>query len=134
MKLSLILCRRCPTAKHSVTSDHDSFQTHTFSYHIDYQWGGYSNASETDSLAGVGVDKTLDYRLKERPRQIDNYLYSIFAAADANVYNLRGFPIGKIKKTPLSLKVNPAGHSYGLLTGDDKSSQLEIAPIGTSKV
>lgn len=95
---------------------------------------GYLHASETDSLTGVGIDKTLDYRLKEQPRHIDNYLYSIFAAADANVYNLRGFPIGKIKKTPLSLKVNPAGHSYALLTGDDRNTQLEISPIGTSKV
>lgn len=77
-------------------------------------------------VGGVTVRKSLNYRQPTTPFTLDNYLYSTFYAADKRCYNLKGLLIGHTSMKVASLKANPAGVAYAVLTSNGKKSHVEI--------
>ena len=75
---------------------------------------------------GVTVRKSLNYRQPTTPFTLDNYLYSTFYAVDKRCYNLKGLLIGHTSMKVASLKANPAGVAYAVLTSNGKKSHVEI--------
>lgn len=74
----------------------------------------------------VTVRKSLNYRQPTTPFALDNYLYSTFYATDKRCYNLKGLPIGHSSMKVASLKANPAGITYAVLTSNGKKSHVDI--------
>lgn len=74
----------------------------------------------------IQINKNLTYRQTVNPDVLDNYLYSTFYGTDKICYNLKGFDIGHSSKKITSIKVNPAGASYAVLSSNGKKSQVEI--------
>lgn len=79
--------------------------------------------------SAVKVTKTLNYRQSVNPEIFDNYLYSTFYAKDKKCYNLKGFPIASLSKKVLSIKMNPAGASFAVLSEDNKSRKVEVYDV-----
>ena len=79
----------------------------------------------------VEVSKTLNYRQPVSPQQMDNYLFSTYYSNEKTVYNLKGFKIASASGKVVSVKVNPAGASYALLSSNGKQWSLNIYDINT---
>lgn len=77
-------------------------------------------------VSRVEVVKTLNYRQPVNPQGSDNYLYSTYYFHDETVYNLKGFPVAKSSWDIISVKYNPAGTSFAVLSGKKDRSKVEI--------
>lgn len=76
--------------------------------------------------SNVKVSKNLNYRQKVTPSTLDNYLYSTYYGTGKKCYNLKGFPIANLSMKVKSIKMNPAGASFAILSDDGDSQMVEI--------
>ncbi len=74
----------------------------------------------------VEVAKNLNYKQTVTPVHLDNYLFYTYYAADRTSYNLKGFRMGATKGKIKSLKANPAGFSYAVLS-ENKNGFTDVA-------
>ena len=56
----------------------------------------------------------------------DNYLYSTYYYNGKKIYNMKGFPIGVANSDVRSLKFNPAGVSYAVISQKKNKSVIEV--------
>lgn len=76
----------------------------------------------------VEVVKTQIFRQGVKPELVDNYMYSTYYSNGKNTYNLKGFKLSSSLHV-IDFKVNPAGFSYAVLSGNDKKRSLAIYDI-----
>ena len=69
-----------------------------------------------------------------RPVQIDNYSFTGYYFNDRKVYNLRQSELSKSKGEVLSMKINPAGSSYAVLSDKNGDVSLKIYDLWRSDV
>ena len=69
-----------------------------------------------------------------RPVQIDNYSFTGYYFNDRKVYNLRQSELSKSKGVVLSMKINPAGSSYAVLSDKNGDVALKIYDLWRSDV
>lgn len=81
----------------------------------------------------VEVSKNLNYRQSVTPQKMDNYLFSTYYSNGKTAYNLKGFELATASSKVVSLKVNPAGASYALLSSNDDSWSLNIYDINVQR-
>lgn len=74
----------------------------------------------------VEVAKSLNYRQPVKPMGGDNYLYSTYCYGGNNAYNLKGFSVGTAPYDIVSLKFNPAGSCYALLSQKKQKVIVQI--------
>lgn len=77
----------------------------------------------------IEVTKNLNYRQEVTPQVLDNYLFTTHYATGKKAYNLKGFQTAGASANISSLKINPAGTSYALLSTNGKKASLEIFDI-----
>lgn len=76
----------------------------------------------------VEVTKTQIFRQTETPELVDNYLYSTYFTNSKKTYNLKGFVLSSTSHI-IDFKINPAGFSYAVLSGNEKKSSIAIYDI-----
>ena len=82
----------------------------------------------------VEVTKTQNFRQEVKPQLVDNYMYSSYYTNAKNVYNLKGFKLSSSSQV-IDFKVNPAGFSYAVLSGNKSKALITIYDIvETNKV
>lgn len=81
----------------------------------------------------IKIDKNLIYEQGKSPEKVDNYNYTSFYTAGKNTYNLKGYPISSSLYSIIDFKVNPAGYSYAVLTGNGKKFNLTIYDTNIAK-
>lgn len=91
-------------------------------------------AAQDIANSGVKVDKNLVYRQKLRPEHIDNYLYTSFFTNGKEAYNMKGFSVGKAAESVAQIRINPAGHSMAILSGNGTKAKVEVMPLGHSSL
>lgn len=74
----------------------------------------------------VEVGKVLNYRQSVIPVGADNYLFSTYYYNSRKAYNMKGFVIGNAPYDIVSLKYNPIGTSYALLSQKKQKAVVEI--------
>lgn len=83
----------------------------------------------------IEVGKVLNYKLPTAPIGMDNYLFSSYVFHGKKAYNMKGFEIGNAPYEIMSLKYNPTGSSYALLSRNKQKTSLQILDAWTvSKV
>lgn len=86
------------------------------------------------SDAEIKIDKILNYEQQVSPDKIDNYRFSTYYTNNKKAYNLRGFDISSPGGKIMSIKVNPAGYSYALLSSkNEKTAKVSVFPINGNK-
>lgn len=75
------------------------------------------------------IEKRLNYRQPVTPVKLENHLYSSFYKSGKSVYNLKGFEISNTSMPIMSLKINPAGNSYAVLSGKGVKREVQIFDI-----
>ncbi len=83
-------------------------------------------SAATAQNSHVEVGKNLNYRQPVKPTGADNYLYSTYCYNGTSVYNLKGFSIGSAAYNIVSLKFNPAGACYALLSQKKQKVIVQI--------
>lgn len=83
--------------------------------------------------AKVDVEKNLIYNQPKTPEKIDNHNYNSFYTFGKDAYNLKGFPISHSSDKIIDFKVNPAGYSYAVLSGNGKKYSLTIYETNVAK-
>lgn len=81
--------------------------------------------------AQVKVEKMMKYNQEVQPELTDNYLFSTYYSNKKNAYNLKGFKMSSPGGIITSIKVNPAGYSYAMISGKDGKTKLTIARINS---
>lgn len=74
----------------------------------------------------VEVGKVLNYRQPVTPVDADNYLFSTYYYNSKKAYNMKGFVMGSASYDIVSLKYNPIGTSYALLSQRNQKAVVEI--------
>ncbi len=74
----------------------------------------------------ISISKNLNYRQTVNPATLDNYLYSTFYGSEKECYNLKGFAISRSSMKIVSMKVNPTGASYAVLSSNGKKNHVDI--------
>lgn len=74
----------------------------------------------------VEVGKVLNYRQPVTPVDADNYLFSTYYYNSRKAYNMKGFVMGNASYDIVSLKYNPIGTSYALLSQKKQKAVVEI--------
>lgn len=74
----------------------------------------------------VEVGKVLNYKQSVPPINADNHLFSTYYYNSRKVYNMKGFVIGSASYDIVSLKYNPIGTSYALLSQKKQKAVIEI--------
>ncbi len=87
---------------------------------------GFCGNNTIAQESNVKVSKNLNYRQKVTPSVLDNYLYSTYYGEGKKCYNLKGFSIVNLSQKAKSIKMNPAGASFAVLSGDNNSQKVEI--------
>lgn len=75
---------------------------------------------------GANVSGQYVYTQKVTPQGIDNYLFSTYYYNGKKTYNLRSLPLCSASGPVMSLKINPSGTSFALLTQKGKGTQAAI--------
>lgn len=88
---------------------------------------------EAYAQSRVEIAKNLTYRQSNTPQGMDNYLFSTYYFNGKNTYNLKNFEMSSASGQVVSLKVNPAGASYAVLSADKKHSYLNVYDITSVK-
>lgn len=81
----------------------------------------------------VETSKTYNYKQSVTPQGVDNYLFSTYYYNARKAYNMKGFVIGAAPYPVLSLKYNPTGTTFALLSRKDQNSAVEIYDAWTPK-
>lgn len=89
-------------------------------------YGLCGNSMMIAQESAIKVAKNLNYRQPQTPTVLDNYLFSTYYGKGKNCYNLKGFSIANLSKKVKSIKMNPAGASFAVLSGDAKSLKVEV--------
>jgi len=76
----------------------------------------------------VEVTKTQNFRQAVKPELVDNYMYSTYFTNGKTTYNLKGFKLSSTSEV-IDFKVNPAGFSYAVLSGNAKKTGIAIYDI-----
>ena len=87
---------------------------------------GLMITTDVVAQANVEVAKFLDYKQPVKPMGADNYQYSTYYFNGHKSYNLKGFTLGSASHDIISLKYNPAGTAYALLSRTSKKGVVEI--------
>lgn len=66
------------------------------------------------------------YKQKVAPTGVDNYLFSTYYYNGKKAYNLRNLAIGSASGTVASLKINPSGTSFALLSQEGKGTKVAV--------
>lgn len=74
----------------------------------------------------VEISKNLNYKQPVSPIGADNYQYSTYFYNGRKAYNLKGFQIGSAPYEIVSIKLNPAGSTYVLLSRKNQKGSVEI--------
>ncbi len=74
----------------------------------------------------IEIGKVLNYKQPVSPTGADNYQYSTYYYNGKKAYNMKGFDLGTANNTIVSLKVNPAGSQYALLSRKSNKSMVEV--------
>ena len=74
----------------------------------------------------VDIAKTLNYRQSVTPQGWDSYLFASYYFNGKKVYNLKNLGMTSASYKVQSLKVNPAGSSYAVLSSNGKSWALDV--------
>ena len=74
----------------------------------------------------IQVGKVLNYKQPVTPQGADNYLYSTIYFHGRKAYNMKGFAIGTAPYDVLSVKYNPVGTTYTILSGKNKKSNVSV--------
>ncbi len=74
----------------------------------------------------VEVEKFLNYKQPVTPMGADNFLYSTYYFNEDKSYNMKGFEIANTPYDIISLKFNPAGSAYALLSQNKKKGIVEV--------
>lgn len=96
-----------------------------------FLFGGFSVSSSAQSRVEVG--KVLNYKQPVTPMGADNYQYSTYYYNGKKAYNMRGFELGTADYSVVSLKVNPAGSQYALLSRKGMKGIVEIFDAWTAE-
>lgn len=80
---------------------------------------------EVSAQSRVEVTKTQNFRQNNRPELVDNYMYSTYYTSGKSTYNLKNFVLSSGANI-IDFKVNPAGFSYAVATGNAKKSTVTI--------
>lgn len=75
---------------------------------------------------GTDIPGQYVYKQKNAPQGIDNYLFSTYYYNGKKTYNLRNLPLCSASGPITSLKVNPSGTSFAVLTQKGKNAQVTI--------
>lgn len=89
-----------------------------------------SLASEMFSQNHVEVTKTQNFNQGRKPELVDNYMYSTYYTNEKSAYNLKNFELYSGAHV-IDFKVNPAGFSYAVASGNAKKSSVSIYDIVT---
>ena len=74
----------------------------------------------------IEVAKLLNYRQSAAPQGTDNYLFSTYCYNGNQVYNLKGFVVAEAAYEIESLKCNPAGTAFALLSRKGDKALVQI--------
>lgn len=87
---------------------------------------GLAVHSHVAAQTHVEVARYLNYKQPINPIGADNYQYATFSFNGHKSYNLKGFLVGSASYDIVSLKYNPAGTAYALLSSNSKKGVVEI--------
>lgn len=82
-------------------------------------WSIYAQAEQNVKTEYV-------YNQKTTPKGIDNYLFSIYHYSGKNTFNLRSLPLSRTLGDVVSMKINPSGTSFAILTREGKTTNVSI--------
>lgn len=82
--------------------------------------------SSVEAQTQVKIGKMLNYKQPVTPVGADNYLYSTYYYNGKKAYNMKGFPIGSVNYEIISMKYNPAGSSFALMSHKNGKTVIEI--------
>lgn len=77
----------------------------------------------------VDIVKNLNYRQDVTPQGMDNHLFATYYYNGKKIYNLKSLGMASVSDKIQSIKVNPAGASYAVLSSNGKHWSLEIYDI-----
>ncbi|MBD5363167.1 MAG: WD40 repeat domain-containing protein [Bacteroides sp.] len=77
----------------------------------------------------VIVDKRMKYGQQVHPERVDNYQFSSYYSNNKNAYNLKGFKMSSPGGLIRTLKVNPAGYSFAIISGKEGKTKLTVDRI-----
>lgn len=82
----------------------------------------------TTTYAQTGKEPKTEYTYnqKETPQGIDNYLLATYYYNGKKTFNLRNYPISTTSGEVISMKINPSGSSFALLTRKDQTNRVSI--------
>lgn len=83
-------------------------------------------AGQVVAQTNVEVEKFLNYKQPVNPMGADNFLYSTYYFNEDKSYNMKGFEIANTPYDIISLKFNPAGTAYALLSQNKKKGVVEV--------
>lgn len=83
--------------------------------------------------SSVKIDKTLFYRQKGLPEQIDNYGYALYYTNGNKLYNLRGFELVNAPMPIRKIRINPAGHTVSAIISNGRRSTVVTYDINFRK-
>lgn len=73
------------------------------------------------------------YSLKTTPLGMDNYFISTYYYHGKNTFNLRNIPISTTSGEIISMKINPSGTSFALLTRKGENTSVSIHDLWKAK-
>lgn len=74
----------------------------------------------------IEVGKVLNYKQPVTPIDADNYLFSTYYYNGKKAYNMKGYVMGSASYDIISMKFNPIGTSYALLSQKKQKRIVEI--------
>lgn len=81
----------------------------------------------------VETSKVLNYKQPVYPIGADNYQFSTFYYNHKKAYNMKGYQIGSAPYDIISIKMNPAGSNYALLSRKKDKGLVEIMDVWSQK-
>ncbi len=87
------------------------------------------NGLLTNAQTVVKVTKNLNYRQTVTPSGVDNYLFSSYYYNGKKTYNMKSFAMSDGSLPVIDFKVNPAGASYAVLSGNAKKVLLRVLSL-----
>lgn len=97
---------------------------------FNFAWSIDAAAAEKSSIK---IEKTLFYKERAVPEEIDNYQYSLYYSNGKKLYNLRGFEIAETPMDILRIRINPAGHSLAAIISNGRRATVVTYDINFQK-
>lgn len=89
---------------------------------------GLASSISVMAQSRIEVTKTQNFRQEAKPELVDNYMYSTYFSSGKTTYNLKGFKLASTAQV-IDMKVNPAGFSYAVLSGNAKKTSIAVYDI-----